>query len=98
MFTYEHPESGLKQDLAFSLQYYNPSTGHDGFPDSDNVASGAYIFKPKRGDMEKKQYTYFKKMETYKTKESGVEAFALYFSDADNSKEYTVLIRTLPEA
>lgn len=45
--------------MKFSLQYYNPATGDDDFKDSDNVASGAYIFKPKEGDMEKKMYSTF---------------------------------------
>ena len=97
VFTLEHPEMGIKQDIAFSLQYYNPSTGNDGYADSDNVPSGAYIFKPKRGDMDKKPYCSFQRMETYKTEASGVEAFALYYANADSSKEYTVLIRTMPE-
>jgi len=52
--------------MAFSLQYYNPSTGEDGCP------SGAYIFKPKLNDMDKQQYSNFVKIETFKTESTGV--------------------------
>ena len=32
--------------LTLQLRYYESNTGHDGYPGSDNVPSGAYIFKP----------------------------------------------------
>lgn len=58
-FTITDLENDIKSNMKFSLQYYNPATGDDDFKDSDNVASGAYIFKPKEGDMEKKMYSTF---------------------------------------
>lgn len=36
--------------LAFDIRYYNADQGGDNYPDSDNCASGAYIFKPAKND------------------------------------------------
>ena len=69
--------------MKFALQYYNPSTGKDMYVGSDNVASGAYIFKPKRGDMDKKTYSEYSSQETYVGTNTGIKAFNLYFSDAE---------------
>ena len=84
--------------MKFALQYYNPSVGTDGYADSDNVASGAYIFKPKRGDMDKKMYSDYFKQETYKGANTGIKAFNLYFQDAEKARMYTAMIRLAPGA
>lgn len=88
----------IKSDMKFSLQYYNPSIGTDGYSDSDNVASGAYIFKPKRGDMDKKAYCDYKSMETYEGANTGIKAFNIYFADSDKQRSYTAMIRLVPDA
>ena len=84
--------------MKFSLQYYNPATGDDDFKDSDNVASGAYIFKPKEGDMDKKMYSTFSSQETYVGANTGIKAFNLYFEDAKREYIYTAMIRLVPDA
>jgi hypothetical protein len=80
------------------LKYYNPSAGYDGYSDTDNCPSGAYIFKPKRGDTGKKAYGAFSKIESYTATETGIQAFAVYYKNDDSSYEYTTLIRLLPGA
>ena len=32
--------------VTLQLRYYEADTGNDSYPDTDNVPSGAYIFKP----------------------------------------------------
>lgn len=89
--------SGVKSDMKFALQYYNPSVGTDGYADSDNVASGAYIFKPKRGDTDKKAYSVYKSQETYEGANTGIKAFNLYFTDDAKLRMYTAMIRLVPD-
>ena len=78
--------------------YYNPSTGNEDYANSDNCASGAYIFKPKEGDTDKKAYSTFLKTETFKGEQTGVQAFAVYYTNSDTQEMYTTLIRLLPGA
>lgn len=91
-------ENDITSNMKFSLQYYNPATGDDDFKDSDNVASGAYIFKPKEGDMDKKMYSTFSSQETYVGANTGIKAFNLYFEDAKREYIYTAMIRLVPGA
>lgn len=88
----------IKSDMKFALQYYNPATGDDGYSGSDNCASGAYIFKPKEGDMDKKMYSTYLKQETFKGVNTGVNAFNLYFQNTEKTRMYTAMIRLLPGA
>ena len=98
LFKFTDATTGTSHDLAFSLKYYNPAVGSDNYADSDNCPSGAYIFKPKEGDSDKKAYSTFLKMETYKAEATGVQAFAVYYASEDNEKLYTALIRVMPGA
>jgi hypothetical protein len=50
-------ETGRETELGFSMKYYNPDIGGDGFPATDNDPSGAYIFKPLKDDQEKHNYS-----------------------------------------
>lgn len=84
--------------MAFSLKYYNPATGDDKFRHSDNEPSGQYVFKPKQGDMDKKPYSDFVKIETYKGTNTGTQCFVLHYSDSDKERMYTALIRLVPGA
>ena len=86
------------EGLDFTLQWYNPSTGNDKYPDSDNNPSGAYLFKPSRADPEKKTYSKFVRYETYEGTQTGVSAMVLYFSDEDTGEMYTSLVRMLPDS
>lgn len=36
--------------MGFDVRYYNADQGGDDYYHSDNVPSGAYIFKPAKGD------------------------------------------------
>jgi len=42
--------------LFFDIRYYNADQGGDDYQDTDNCASGAYIFKPNKGDQEAHRY------------------------------------------
>ena len=84
--------------MEFALQYYNPATGSDAYSGSDNTASGAYIFKPKEGDMSKKLYSTYLKQETIKNTNTGVNAYNLYFENSEKTRMYTAMIRLLPGA
>ena len=42
--------------LEFSIMYYMSADGSDGFTDSANTPSGAYLFKPKRTDQTSYKY------------------------------------------
>lgn len=98
LFSFTEKANDTPQNMAFSLQYYNPATGNDGYPNTDNAASGAYLFKPKRGDSDKKQYSNFVKIETYKAEATGVNAFVVYYSDDTSGDIYTSIIRCMPGA
>ena len=80
--------TGVDHTMAFSLKYYNPTTGDD--------PSGQYIFKPKHGDYDKRPYSDFVKIETYKGAATGVHCFAVYYSDPTKARMYTALIRLVP--
>ena len=95
-FTITDLENDIQSDMKFALQYYNPSIGKDKYVGSDNVASGAYIFKPKRGDTDKKTYSEYSSQETYVGTNTGIKAFNLYFSDAEKTRMYTAMIRLQP--
>jgi hypothetical protein len=40
---------GTTYNVSFDLRYYVPDNGTDGYSNTDNCASGAYIFKPTAG-------------------------------------------------
>ena len=46
-------DDGTQRYMAFQLRYYQADIGGDDYPDTDNVPSGAYIFKPAKD----KQYS-----------------------------------------
>lgn len=81
--------------MDFQLQYYDPSVGTDAYLGSDNVASGAYIFKPNRYNPDKTTYSSFVNIENYKGANTGVQAFAAYYTN-DLGEMYTALIRLMP--
>ena len=63
---------------------------------SDNGPSGAYIFKPRLDDPEKKLYSKFEKYELYKTSNLGVQCFVVYYRDEDTQQMYTFVLRLIP--
>lgn len=88
--------SGTTTELSFSLKYYVPSDGSDGYRDTDNVASGAYIFKPMRGDRRRHMYSRPDHRETYIGDATGVQSHVLYYEEG--GEIYSVQIRLLPGA
>ena len=72
---------------------YHPSDGKDDYPHSDNVASGAYIFKPIRSDTSKHPYSTSKSVDSFKGKV--VNAMVLQYA-SDDKEIYTVIIRMVP--
>jgi hypothetical protein len=46
-------DDGTQRYMAFQLRYYQSDIGGDNYPETDNVPSGAYIFKPAKD----KQYS-----------------------------------------
>ena len=63
IFNYKS-EDGTDCKLGFSLKKYNPAIGKDDYLYSDNSPSGAYLFKPSRGD-KKQAYSTFKSTNSY---------------------------------
>jgi len=99
MFNVTDKLSGVTSQMAFSLKYYNPSDGdNEDYDNTDNVPSGAYIFKPKRGDVEKKSYTNFVKIETYNATNTGIVQHVAYYNNADNTRSFVALIHMKPNA
>jgi hypothetical protein len=50
-------DDGSERYTSFQLRYYQSNTGGDNYPDTDNVASGAYIFKPAKDKQYSMPYT-----------------------------------------
>ena len=75
MFSITDKLTDVSSQMAFSLKYYNPSTCRETGP------SGHYLFKPKKGDAEKKSYADFVKIETYKTTKTGVAQHVIYYNN-----------------
>ena len=98
IFRLKNLKTGITQHMGFSLMYYNPATGDDGYSSTDNCPSGAYIFKPKASDSEKKVYSKYVGRQAYKGTETGVQAFALYSMDETTDEYYTSLVRLMPGA
>lgn len=46
LFSVNCPEDGVERYFAFQIRYYQADEGGDDYPNTDNVPSGAYIFKP----------------------------------------------------
>ena len=69
--------SNFSETLEFSLKYYNPANGTDNYKNTDNVASGAYIFKPMQNDTKKKEYSQFQSVEVLKGK--NVQEFVINY-------------------
>jgi hypothetical protein len=86
-------QDGANYKVGFSLMRYHPSDGKDDYPASDNVASGAYIFKPIRSDTSKHPYSTSKSVDSFKGKV--VNAMVLQYA-SDDKEIYTVIIRMVP--
>lgn len=76
------------------MKYYNPATGDDGYSNSDNDPSGAYIFKPKRDDQAKHAYSDFSHVESWTGENSGISILTVYYTDPLKKKLYTCLIHS----
>ena len=85
---------GADYQLGFSLKKYHPADGKDDYKTSGNEPSGAYIFKPIRGDSGKHPYSTFKTIKSYKGKV--VDAMVLQYASDDITEIYTVIIRMVP--
>lgn len=72
------------------MQYYLP------YVESGNDSSGAYDFKLGK-DMSKHVFSKFQKMETYRTKQLGIQCFTGYYRDDDTKEMYTFMLRVLPD-
>ena len=46
LFSVNCPEDGAERYFALQIRYYQSDEGGDDYVDTDNVPSGAYIFKP----------------------------------------------------
>jgi len=78
------------------MKYYNPDTGGDGYSGSDNDPSGAYIFKPMKGDQDKHPYSDYQHIEKFVGENTGTEIFSVYYSSDDNQKLYTTNVFVIP--
>ena len=75
------------------MRWYEPSVGDEAYPDSDNVASGAYIFKPAEDNQQSAPYSKLSKIDTLQGNIVG--SFILYFADEESGENYTAHIRLL---
>ena len=101
MFSITDKLTDVSSQMAFSLKYYNPSTttlitllGLD----FGKAPSGAYLFKPKKEDAEKKSYTDFVKIETYETTNTGVAQHVIYYNNKENTRSYVAVIHMKPNS
>lgn len=102
MFSITDKLTGVSSQMAFSLKYYNPSTCRETGP------SGHYLFKPKKGDAEKKSYADFVKLETYESTDTGVTQHVIYYdnipvrvispSQKESTRSYVAVIHMKPNA
>jgi hypothetical protein len=72
---------GEQTEMSLSMKYYNPATGDDGYSNSDNDPSGAYIFKPMRDDQSKHAYSEFSHVESWTGENSGISIMTVYYTD-----------------
>lgn len=96
--THFNKRSNEIQELAFSLKNYNPSSGREDLPNSDNDPSGAYIFKPKINDQAKHAYSVQDHVDKWTGANTGVQILTIYYTDEDNQKSYTAVAQVIPGA
>lgn len=63
---FEVEKYGETYTIGFDIRYYKSDEGNDHYPDTDNVPSGAYIFKPAKDAQESFRYVDLKKVLAYK--------------------------------
>jgi hypothetical protein len=58
-------DDGAERYMSFQLRYYEANAGGDNYTGSDNVPSGAYIFKPAKDKQYSMPYTSLIKQESF---------------------------------
>jgi len=77
--------------MAFQLRYYQADDGNDNYTDTDNVPSGAYIFKPAKN----MQYSLpYVSVQSYDVQYSAfMQQMNIYYVDTVNKRSARVIIR-----
>ncbi len=73
------------------MRYYQANAGGDNYTGSDNVPSGAYIFKPAKDKQYSMPYTSLVKQESFNL--NFMQQTNLYFRDPDTNRSARVLVR-----
>jgi hypothetical protein len=60
-----YADDGSEKYMSFQLRYYEADAGGDNYTGSDNVPSGAYIFKPAKDKQLSMPYTSLVKQESF---------------------------------
>ena len=88
--------SNFSDTLEFSLKYYNPANGTDNYNNTDNCASGAYIFKPMQNDTKTRDYSKFGSVQVLKGK--NVQEFVINYSNANQTEAFQSVIRLVKDS
>ena len=82
--------------MALQLRYYQSDEGGDNYPDTDNVPSGAYIFKPAK-DI---QYSMpFINVSGHENCNSPfVQQTTLYYTDSISNRTARVIVRAFAKS
>lgn len=91
MFSLVDPIDNIERYFAFQLRYYRSDVGGDDYNNTDNVASGAYIFKPAKDQQYSLPYVNVTKVENWNS--SFVQQTTLYYSDTETNRSARAIIR-----
>jgi hypothetical protein len=74
------------------MRYYESNAGHDGYPGSDNVPSGAYIFKPAKDKQNSLPYV---NLVAHDTSYGGafMQQTNMYFNDPETNRSARIIMR-----
>ena len=85
-------DDGTQRYMAFQVRYYVSDDGNDNYPNTDNVPSGAYIFKPAKG----MQYSLpYVSVQSYDVQYGGpfMQQMNIYYTDSQSNRSARVIMR-----
>ncbi len=86
-------DDGVKyQYVTLQMRYYESDNGGDGYPGSDNVPSGAYIFKPAKGKQNSLPYVNLVAHETLYGGDF-MQQINMYYQDSETNRSARVIMR-----
>lgn len=93
LFAVNCPEDGVERYFAFQIRYYQSDEGGDDYPDTDNVPSGAYIFKPAKNAQYSLPYVNVTTQNIEEWNSAFVQQTTLYYSDPATNRSARAIIR-----